>query len=163
MRIEWFRACEYFGTGRQWKERFTIDRRKAERLARRLREDAEDLRRALTPQFKLVIGGGPLSTDSICDLISHTAVWIEGSLNETDDRNADWTLEPKRELTQFIWRSTGKPLDSVLADLVAAILGLEKYTYEEQRKFRKRHCRFEGTDSIFGPTPKPDKIPPING
>jgi hypothetical protein len=162
MRLAWFGACARVGTGRQWHERFTIDRRKAERLARRLREDGGELRKALTPQFKRVIGGFP-TADDICNLISRAAVWIEGSLSEANDRKADWTLEPKRELTQFVWRTTGKPLDSLLADLIAAVLRLTKYSYEDQRKFRERHCHFEGVDSMFGAAPKQDNTSPING
>lgn len=158
LRIEMFRAWEFFGTGRRWSERFTIDRKSASLLAQRLRTDAEELRRALTPEFKFVIGG-PLCADFICDLISRSAVLIEGSLAETNDRNADWTLEPKRELTLFIWRATGKPHDRELADIVAAVLRLESYTAEEQRKFRKRWCRAEGTDTIIPSPPKPETIP----
>jgi hypothetical protein len=162
LRIAMFPIYQYFGTGRRWSERFNIDRDSAKRLAQRLREDAEELRKALTPQFKFVIGG-PLSADSICDIISRSAVLIEGSLKETTDRRADWTLEPKRELTQFVWRTTGRPLDAEMADITAAILGLERYTFEDQRKFRERNCTLNGTDSIVPAAPKPDKIPPIKG
>jgi len=141
-RVFTFVAYEHFGTGRLWKERFTISRTRAKRLARRLRTDAEDLRKALAPQFKFVIGyRSPLSAEAICDLISRAAVLIEGSLEQTNDRNADWTLEPKRELTQFVWRATGKPLDRELSDLISAILGLDHYTAEEQRKFHERSCK----------------------
>jgi hypothetical protein len=161
LRIEWFRAWEHFGTGRRWSERFTIDRDSAKKLAQRLRKDGEDLRKALTPRFKFLIGSS-LSADTICDLISRSAVWIEGSLLETTDKGGDWACEPKAELTQFIVRTTGKPHDTEVADIVAAILRLEKYTAEEQRKFRYRWCR-EGAETMFDAISKPDKIAPING
>ena len=140
-RLDIFAAYEHFGTGRLWKERFTISRAKAKRLAMRLRSDSADLRKALAPQFKFVIGyGGPMSADAICDLVARTAVLIEGSLEETTDRAADWTHEPKRELTRFVVGAAGKPLDRELADIISAILDLERYTAEEQRKFRERSC-----------------------
>ena len=157
-RIDIFQAFEHFGTGRLWKERFTIDREHANRLARRLRYDAEELRKAIAPQFKFLIGyGSPISADLICDLVGRAAMLLEGSLKETSDKSADWTLEPKRELTQFIWRTTGKrrPLDRQVSDLIAAILNCD-YTYEDQRKFRQRNCHFQGTDSLFSAPPGPD-------
>jgi hypothetical protein len=163
IRVDWFQAVEHFGMGRLWAERFNIPRARARRLAQRLRADANELRRALTPKFKFIVGyGSPISADFIIDLVGKTAIWIEGSLAETDNRKTDWKLEPRRELTQFIWRTAGRPLDSEVADLIAAILNLEKYTAEEQRKFRERHCDFEGTDSFFYATTEPDKIDPIN-
>ncbi|MGA2183820.1 MAG: hypothetical protein ABSH47_12385 [Bryobacteraceae bacterium] len=158
MRFECFRVYEHFGTGRLWKERFTIDRPTARRLARRLRRDADDLREAIAPKFKFLMGyGSPISADFICNLISRAAVLLEGSLEETSDKGADWTLEPKRELTQFVWRTSGRrrPLDREVSDLIAAILGSE-YTYEDQRKFRERNCHFEGADSMFSTTVEPD-------
>ena len=157
-RIEFFGAWQHYGSGYLWKERFTISRARARRLARRLRKDAEDLRQAIAPQFKVLIRySGPISADLICDRVGRAAELIEGSLEETSDRNADWTLVPKRELTQFIWRTTGRPLDGKLSDLIAAILGCD-YTYDDQRKFRVRNCMFQATDSIFPATVEPDII-----
>ena len=161
VRVEAFRMYEHVGTGRRWSDRFTIDRESARRLADRLREDGAMLRNALTRKFKRVIGS-PLSADTICDIISRSALLIEGSLAETDDRKPDWAHDAKRELTQFVWRTTGRPLDADVADLIGAILYLDGYTAEEQRKFRSRYCTLDGTDSIFDGSPKPDTIPQKN-
>jgi hypothetical protein len=162
LRVEWFRACEWIGSEQRWSARFKISRSKARRLAHRLKEDAGTLNEALTDPFRFAIGR-PLTVDLFWRLVNFVAVnWIEASLKETDDRKADWTLEPKRELTQFVWRKTRKPLDGLLADLTGALLRTSGYTAEDQRKFRARHCRLEGTDSSFPPTPKPDRIRPIN-
>ena len=161
MRVEWFHACEWTGSGRQWSDRFKISRPEARRLAQRLKVDARKLKEAPTDRLRLAIRG-PLTTDLISDLINAVAVGIEKSLKENDDRKSDWTLEPKRELTQFVWRKTGKPLDGLLADLIGAILRTPGYTAEDQKKFRMRHCRLEGTDTYFSPIPGGDTIPPKN-
>lgn len=158
IRIEWFPVCQRFGAGRRWGERFIITRKQANQLSRRLREDSDELRKAITRSFELVIGGaatGQLSVDVMCKVILRAAMLIEGSLEVTNDRKADWTVEPKRELTQLVWRVTGKPRDGLVAEIIGAILMLDSYTAEEQRKFRKRHCRPDGTDSIFAATPTP--------
>ena len=163
MRIDFFEPSRYFGSGRRWEERFNISRKRAGRLADRLRQDAEDLRRAIQPGFKSAIRyKHSVPPDKLCDSIRYAALLIEQSLKETSDRTADWTLEPKRELTQFVWRRAGKPhpLDRELSDLIAAILCRE-YTYEDQRKFRERHCQFDATDTSFQGAAQPDKIEPI--
>jgi hypothetical protein len=153
-RIDAFGAYEHFGTGRRWSERFTITRTRAKGLARRLRNDAEDLRQALAPQFRTLIGlSGPMSADAICDLVGRAAVLIEGSLTETTDRAPDWTLEPKRQLTRFVMGAAGKPLDRELSELISAILGLERYTAEEQRKFRERSCELNPVPPPHASTP----------
>ena len=160
MRIELFRICARYGTGRRLSERFTIDRVRAARLARRLRKDAEEFEGAIVPRFKLAIGYDHLFTpDRAVAYMRWAAMLLEASIRETDDRNPDWTLEPKRELTQFVWRRIGKPCDRLVAEIIAGVLGLEKYTAEEHRKFRERYCSLAGTDSIIDATPKPDKTP----
>jgi hypothetical protein len=160
MRIDLFRALEHYGSGRLWKERFRISRTKVRLLARRLHDDANVLRSAISPQFRTLFmqANKGLNIDVIPNQIEKAAELLEAALGETSDRGADWTLEPKRELTQFVWRTTGKPLDRLLADLITAILGLDKYTAEEQRKFRERHCSQDGNSSFFPTTQKPDTI-----
>jgi len=156
-RVDIFPMCEHFGTGRLWKERFTIDRAQARRLATRLRKDAEALREAIAPQFKFVIGhGSPISADFICNVISRAAVLLEGSLNETDNLGSDWTREPRCELTQFVWRTIGEPHDRELSEIVAAILNLDGYTSEEQRKFRDHWCKARASGPIFPDAPGSD-------
>jgi hypothetical protein len=167
LRAEMFRVCEWCRSGRQLSDGFTIDRRQTLRLAQRLHEDARTLKKAPTVLLKLAIqqGATPASTisglftpDWICELIEAVAVGIKKSLKETDGRSPDWTLEPKRELTQFVWRQTRKPLDRLVADLIGAILRIPGYTAEDQQKFRFRHCRLEGTDTLL--PPGLDTIPP---
>jgi hypothetical protein len=161
-RVRSFLVGEFAGSDQRWSDRFKMSRPKARRLAQRLRDVARTLKEAETLRFTLAIRG-LLTVDQICEALNSVAVEIEKSLEETDDRKVDWTVAPKRELTQFVWRKTGKrkPLDGPLADLIGAILRIPGYTAEDQRKFRARHCRFEGTDTYL-PIPGPDTIPPIN-
>jgi hypothetical protein len=159
-RVRFFRHGEFAGSQQRWSDRFKMKRPKARSFAWGLREVARTLEEAQTLQFTLAIRG-PLTVDQICEALNSVAVEIERSLKETNDRKVDWTVAPKRELTQFVWRKTGKPLDRLLADLIGAILRTPGYSAEDQRKFRGRHCRLEGTDTYLLP-PGPDTIPPIN-
>jgi hypothetical protein len=156
LRLDFFTAFDD-EMGRPWSARFKIPRAAARRLARRLRKDAGHIRHAVSSQYRHElplrdISGAkipkaePLTIGQISDLMNSTAKLIEDSLDEVTDRTAGWSLRPKRELTQFVWRKTKKPSDRLLADIISAMLDID-YSEEQQRKFRDRHCHFEGTDS----------------
>lgn len=149
IRINMFDFCSRFGTGRSWSERFAIDRPTAKRLVRRLRDDIEQLRKAFTQRFSYFLQAyGPDIVEPTLDMMERIAILIESSLTEVSDRVADWSLEPHRELTEWIWHTTKRPHDRLIADIVSAVLN-RPYSYEEQAKFRARNCKRGRAGTLF--------------
>jgi len=153
--VRFFQVGQLAGSPQRWSDRLNMTRTEGRRVSHLLKGCARTLEEAQTL----------LSTDATRPANLRTLILvadnIEKLLKETDDRNPDWTVAPKRELTQLVWRKAGKPLDGLLADVIGAILRTPGYSAEDQRKFRDRHCRLEGTDTYLLP-PGPDTIPLIN-
>ncbi len=123
-----------------WEQRSTLTKRQAKTLAERLEADADSIRAFFAPDlyWYLTVEQQFRWIELIQKYLKRMARLIESLALSSDDRGADDARPAKTQLTEYVRKSTGKPLDKEVADLIRVTLRLEAYTAEEQRKFRAR-------------------------
>jgi hypothetical protein len=138
-----FERAKSLGLG-AWAERCNLDRRKTRSFARRLVQAAENLGNLFTEKYLgfAIKQRNYLWLRTVPRHMRFAAEFIEGSLRIGDDRGAN-SIEVgvRREFTQWVKETSGKPHDREVADLLRVVLGRTTIDAEEQRKFRTRHCR----------------------
>jgi hypothetical protein len=122
-----------------WKQRSTLTKRQAKTLAGRLKTDADEIRAFFAPDlyWYLTVEKQFRWINLLQKQLKRMAQLIDELARTSDDRGAD-DARLAKTLTEYVRKSTGKPHDKEVADLIRVTLCLEAYTAEEQRKFRTR-------------------------
>ncbi len=129
---------------KKWTDQSKLSKAKARRFAHRLTQTAKEIKGFFQPSYfwyATVQSQKFLWLNLVQRHLRLTAKLIETMLNQSDDRAADNTIDARIKLTRYVWGATGRKHDREVAALTAAILGFKKYTAEEQRKFRDKHCK----------------------
>ena len=123
-----------------WKQRSTLTKGQAKTLAGRLNTDADEIRAFFAPDlyWYLTVEKQFRWVELIQKYLKRMAHLIDELAQTSDDRGADDARPAKTRLTEYVRKSTGKPHDKEVADLIRVTLHLDAYTAEEQRKFRTR-------------------------
>jgi hypothetical protein len=126
-----------------WKQRSTLTKRQAKKLAGRLNTDADEIRAFFAPDlyWYLTVEQQFRWIELLQRYLKRMAHLIDELARSSDDRGADDARPAKTRLTEYVRKATGKPHDKEVADLIRVTLRLDGYTAEEQRKFRTRRTK----------------------
>jgi hypothetical protein len=126
-----------------WKQRSTLTKRQAKKLAGRLNTDADEIRAFFAPDLYWYLTDEQQFgwIELLQRYLKRMADLIDELARSSDDRGADDARPAKTRLTEYVRKSTGKPHDKEVADLIRVTLCLGAYTAEEQRKFRTRRTK----------------------